>query len=57
MRETGLLPIASFAVLYLFIKRHGPVRSRNSFLTARAEDTRIMALRYFLNHCEPHLEN
>jgi hypothetical protein len=57
MRETGLLPIASFAVLYLFIKRHGPLRSRNSFLTARAEDTRIMALRYFLNHCEPHLEN
>ena len=57
MRETGLLPIASFAVLYLFIKRHGPFRSRYSFLTARTEDAPIMALCYFLNHCEPHWEN
>jgi len=52
-----LLPIAYFAVPYLFIKRHGALRSRNSFLAARAEDTQIVALRYFLNHCEPHSEN
>jgi hypothetical protein len=33
----GLLPFAYFAVLYLFIKRHGPLRSRNSFRAAKAE--------------------
>ena len=50
----GTLALACFAVRQLFIEVRRPLGNRNPFGATRASDSPIMALRYFVNHSEPH---